>query len=249
MIPKLIIFDLDGTLFRGHEPLPGAVETVNALAGRGIRLAFVTNNSAETRASVSAKLVGMGFPATPETSYVSGMAAAARCEQLGFGRVFVVGEPGLETTLTDAGLEVVGENADAVVCGVCRTRWSYPLLDAAQQEIRRGAHFFATNADKTYPLEGGRLSPGAGAMVAAIEACSGTQAEVCGKPAPFLFDLAMQAAGVSAEETLAIGDRYETDILGGQAAGCHVALVLTGVETKPIEGVPTGETLADVLRF
>ena len=109
---------------------------------------------------------------------------------------------------------------------------NYEKIANASILIQNGAPFYATNPDKTYPHPRG-LMPGAGTILAAIETASlGVKPTVAGKPSPFLFQLAMQKMGVKPEETLMVGDRLETDMLGGQNAGCKTACVLSGVTAR-----------------
>lgn len=283
----LYIFDLDGTLWRGWEAIPGAVETVNLLRAEGSQIRYLTNNSSTERKDYVHKLRGLGFEASVEEVYSSATGSASRLVELGMRTVHVLGEPGLVNTLREAGLVVVNadeqgaiqpnlvtglgpvtpppprgegregahatslgevayrskEGPDALLVGICR-RLTYPLLNAAMQAGLKGARFFATNADKTFPMESGTLMPGAGSMVAAVEACIGRPPEVLGKPHPYLVELILREAGVRPSDALCVGDRLDTDILSGQAAGCDTFLVLTGVEKE----APKGQMWADDVR-
>jgi 4-nitrophenyl phosphatase len=107
--------------------------------------------------------------------------------------------------------------------------------------------FVATNRDATFPIEGGQLVPGAGAIVAALATCAGREPELVGKPDPFLIDWILRDAGVAPGDALVIGDRVETDIEAGQRAGCPVHLVLTGVTTTPPPGVAWSPDVVGVL--
>jgi 4-nitrophenyl phosphatase len=131
--------------------------------------------------------------------------------------------------MTRAGYQVVDQDADAVIVGI---DWNltYDKLKRATREIRRGAKFIGTNADKTFPTEEG-IVPGAGSILAALEAASGTAPIVIGKPERMMFDIAVDKMGVKPESTATLGDRLETDILGGQRAGLRSILVMTGVTT------------------
>jgi 4-nitrophenyl phosphatase len=91
--------------------------------------------------------------------------------------------------------------------------------------------FYATNPDKTFPTPRGEI-PGAGAWVSVIVTATGVQPIYAGKPAPYLIELARQRLGTSKIQTLVVGDRLETDIAGGQAAGCPVALVFSGISQR-----------------
>lgn len=243
------IFDLDGTLFRGNEPLPGAVETVKELRRRGGVIRYLTNNSSQTRTTYLEKLRSMGFEAEPEEVFSSAIGAATYCREEGLASAFVVGEAGLVSTLSGAGIEIVGSDerrADAVIAGIHRG-FTYDIASEAMQQILRGARFLATNTDATYPMEEGRLIPGAGAIVAAIATCSGASPMVIGKPNPFLVELVMREAGLSAPDVLVVGDRYETDIESGRRAGCDTHLVLTGVTKAAQAGQSWSEDLRGLL--
>ena len=253
---RLYILDLDGTLYRGAEPVSHAVETVSALRREGALIRFLTNNSGETRRFCVGKLNAMGYEAKPEEVFSTATGVAQLCREESIGTVFAVGEPGLIETLSEEGVEVLnagpgcmatpgaGGQAAAVIVGVCRS-FTYALLEAAMQQLLHGARFIATNTDNSYPLEGGRLQPGAGSMVAALATCSKREPEVVvGKPNPLMVWQIARSAGVAMSEVLCVGDRMETDILSGGNAGCDTHLVLTGVT-----GVaPEGQSWSDDLR-
>lgn len=240
---RLAIFDLDGTLYRGDEPIPGAPEAVQEMRNRGIQVRFLTNNSALSREAIAAKLTRLGFSCTPEECEGTGPAAAEVCVSRGISRARVIGEPGLHKVFEQAGIQPGDE---AVVAGICRN-FHYQHIHDALQCFLNGAAFIATNRDGTYPREGGRLEPGAGCMVAALEAAAGRAPVVIGKPEPFLVTKLMEQAGASPHETLMIGDRYETDIVAAQRAGCLSWMVLTGVTATLTNGQPGGSTLNDLL--
>ncbi|MBS1703980.1 MAG: HAD-IIA family hydrolase [Armatimonadetes bacterium] len=240
-------FDLDGTLYRGNEVVPGAAETVAALQGRGARILYVTNNSGLTKGDYVEKLGRLGFSASEDQIVTSGQAGADVCRLRGYQKVFLVGEPGLVATFRANGLEVVnaGEDgsvrpsdssADVVVSGICREALSYRLLDSAMQVAIQTQNYIACNGDLTYPIEGGKFSPGSGSIVAAIEACSGVKPFVAGKPNPTILTSAFDRLGIDAADTLMVGDRMDTDIACGRAAGCDTLLVLSGVAHEPVGG-------------
>jgi HAD superfamily hydrolase (TIGR01450 family) len=121
------------------------------------------------------------------------------------------------------------------------------LIDTALQVLRGGAVYIATNADKTFPLEAGRVSPGAGTIVAALTACSGVEPFIVGKPNPFILTSYFDLHEIKAEDVLMVGDRMDTDIECGRAAGCATALVLTGISTQAVAGVQTCRSLLELL--
>lgn len=238
------IFDLDGTLYRGNEAIPYAVDSVRSLSDQGALIRYVTNNSTQTREYFAEKLSRMGFPATHHQVVSSASGTAEYLVSQGLESAYVVGESGLGETLTEYGIQVTEDsNVDAVVVGLCR-HFSYDLMNEAMQRIRAGAKFVATNPDVTFPQEGGRFTPGAGSIVAAIQACSQTAPVIVGKPHPFLITATLAAAGLSPHECLVVGDRMDTDIDAGRAAGCPTFLVLTGVETV----IPVGQAGSEDLR-
>jgi len=254
---RAVLFDLDGTLYRGVTAIPGAVETVKALLDRGVLVRYITNNATMTRAAFVEKLTGMGFPALPNEVHSSATGTATYLFEEGVKTVFAVGMPGLVSTLRSNDIQVVNadedgvvrptaEQAEAVVVGLCRTL-SYPLLDGAMNQILSGARFVATNTDATYPLEGGRFCPGAGSIVASVRTCSGTEPFVVGKPKPFLVEAILREAGLRPEEALVVGDREDTDLAAGRAAGCPTYLVLSGVETFLPEGQMGADDVSGLL--
>jgi 4-nitrophenyl phosphatase len=240
------LFDLDGTLFRGDEPIPTAVAKVRELHEAGVLVRYVTNNSTQTRAYFAEKLGRMGYPCAPEEVVSSGFGTGRYLAEQGLKTAFVVGEPGLVSTLAEFGVRATDEaHPDAVVVGLCRS-FTYDLMREAMIRIRAGARFVATNPDPTYPVEGGGLIPGAGSVVAGIRTCSETEPFVVGKPNPFLIHAALADAGLQPEEALVVGDREDTDIESGRRAGCDTFLVLTGVATRIPEGQLGGEDLTQL---
>jgi 4-nitrophenyl phosphatase len=223
------IFDADGTLYRGEAVLPGAAEFIADLRRLGIPWLVATNNSTMPPAGVAARLTRMGIPATADDVINSSQVAAAYvAREMPGASVFMVGEAGVREALVAAGVALTEDwqAADAVVVGLDREATYARLRDAALA-IRRGARFIASNADRTLPTEHG-LIPGAGAVVAFLEIATDVQARVIGKPAPDIFLHALARIGTPAELTAAVGDRPETDIAAGQAAGLRTIGVLTG---------------------
>lgn len=254
---RAVLFDLDGTLYRGAEPIPGAVATDIALRERGILVRYVTNNATLTCAAFAAKLSAMGFPARPDEVVSSASGTAAHLVAQSIKTAYVVGMPGLVATLREVGIDVVNADAnglvspqaaqaEAVVVGMCKT-FDYALLEGAMNGIGAGAAFVATNPDATYPLEGDRFCPGAGSLVAAVQTCSGVAPFVVGKPKPFLIETILAEAGLRPEEALVVGDREDTDIAAGKAAGCPTYLVLTGVAKTIPAGQWGGESVERLL--
>ena len=224
-----VLFDLDGVLYRGTDPIDGAAEAVRDLRERGAGIAFVTNNSSRTPEQVAEKLRGLGIDARPDEVASSAVVTADFLAAGGGGSAFVVGETGIREALRKAGIEVLDgepEHADVVVVGV-DTGATYASLRTAALLVQRGARLVATNADRSYPVPEG-LWPGAGALLAVITTTTGREPEaVIGKPNTPVLEAALERAGGS--RPLVVGDRLDTDISGAAAAGWDSLLVLTGV--------------------
>jgi HAD superfamily hydrolase (TIGR01450 family) len=225
----VLLADLDGTLYRGRGAVPGAVEAVGDAKKRGVRTVYVTNNASRRPSDVAAHLAELGFPASDGDVVTSSQAAAAMlAQQLPAGaQVLVVGTDALAAEVTRVGLSLTerADDAVAVVQGHSPdTGWR--LLAEASVALRAGAVWVACNLDSTLPTERGLL-PGNGAMVSALRVATGREPQVAGKPAPELLRRAVQRTGAAA--ALMVGDRLDSDVEGGRAAGLATLLVLTGV--------------------
>ena len=224
-----LLLDLDGTLFRGHEPTPDAVKTLEKIDAHAL---YVTNNASRSADEVAAHLREMGFAATAGEVVTSAQSAARMlADRLTAGsKVLVLGTDSLAGEITAVGLQPVRLFADepvAVVQGLSMTIGWHDLAEAALA-IRSGALWVTANLDPTLPTERGLL-PGNGSMVAALRAATDTEPLVAGKPFPALMQDAL-ARGRYATP-LVVGDRLDTDIAGANAAGLPSLMVLTGVST------------------
>ncbi|MCI0503612.1 HAD-IIA family hydrolase [Candidatus Micrarchaeota archaeon] len=226
---KAAVFDLDGTLFLGRTPIPGAIETLRALRDAGTKTLFLTNAGTRTRKGVAEKLVGLGFAAQEREIYCGSYILAMHIRDKHPGKtVFPVGEPGLSEELEKNGIKVDAHGAGADIVAVCLDRTlTYEKLGKAHVLLRKGALFLATNKDHIFPTEKGTM-PGAGAIVAALEFSSERTPYVVGKPNPMAFELMMAEHGLKGSETLMVGDRLDTDIAFARNCGMKSALVLTG---------------------
>jgi len=236
---KSLVLDMDGVLWKESTPIGDLVEIFGTISRRGLKVCLATNNATRTPEQYLERLYGFGVKDLEVWQIVTSAEALARELEKRFlrrGAVYVIGETGLYKALTDSGFKVIdednwnpAESICAVVSGMDR-EINYAKLRRATLLIRQGVPFYATNPDRTFPTPEG-LAPGAGALAAALATASGVEPVFVGKPAPFMFDLARERLNTSPQETLIVGDRLETDIAGGQAAGCPVALVLSGVST------------------
>ncbi|BBX38140.1 HAD superfamily hydrolase [Mycolicibacterium mageritense DSM 44476 = CIP 104973] len=227
-----VLADLDGVVYRGPRAIDGATDALGKLVGEGKSLAYVTNNASRSCAEVAAHLRELGAPATADQVFGSALAGAellAR-EVASGSAVLVVGSQILADSVRAQGLVVVSawdDQPDAVIQGFSPAL-GWKDLAAAAYAITAGATWVATNMDMTLPQERG-LAPGNGTLVAAVAAATGKWPLVAGKPEAALFETAARHSGV--ERALVVGDRLDTDILGGNRAGMETALVLTGVDS------------------
>ena len=225
---KHLIIDMDGVLYLGDQPTPRLQEFFAFLRERPIRFILATNNSTRTPQDYADKLERMGVKVSPSEILVSGQATArflAREYPCGT-RAHVFGMSALKQAMTEEGFVLADEDVQLVVASMDR-EVTFEKLKRATLLIRGGARFIATNLDPTNPTEEGLL-PGTGAMIAALETASETKPQAIGKPEPTMYQLAMEQMGASPETTAAIGDRADTDILGGKRAGITTICVLSG---------------------
>ncbi len=225
------IFDLDGTVYLGDNAIPGAVQTIAALREQDCGVIFLSNKPLQPRDVYAKKLTRLGIPTSPDDVINSSQVLTQYLvQEMGDATVFIIGEQPLLDEMAAAGL-MISDNPgeiDVVVASFDRT-FDYRKLDIGYQALRLGARFFATNADRTCPIEGGDI-PDAAAVIGALEGCSGRKVElVAGKPSAMIVDMVLKVLDLNANDCLMIGDRLETDILMGNQAGMSTALVLTGV--------------------
>jgi 4-nitrophenyl phosphatase len=259
-LPSLVIFDLDGVVYRGEEPVPGAAGLVAAIHDAGRVVRFATNNSMATRQDYVGRLAAQGIHTTAEEIVTSVWATVEhlRAHQPDVHSVLTVGADGMRSELRAAGFdatyaadaapaewwgEPVSGSYDAVVAGL-DPRIEYRTLGIAAAVIRGGARFVATNADVRYPMPAGFV-PGAGAIIAALRAASGVDPIVIGKPEPAMFRAILESCGVPPAEALVIGDNPDADVVAARRAGIPVALVLTGIADQRVADTLEGDRRPD----
>jgi len=229
-----LIIDMDGVLYRESDAIPGLVDFFGFLRQRDTRFVLATNNSTRTPAQYVEKMAGMGVQITPADLITSAQATAAYLREISppGTPVYAVGQVGLTTALQEAGFVLDSRRVEFVVAGL-DVHLTYEKLKTATLLIHRGARFIGTNPDVTLPTAEG-LAPGAGAILAAIQASTGVAPTVIGKPEPTMFQQAMARLGAAPADTAALGDRLETDILAAQRTGILSLLVLSGVTDRAL---------------
>ena len=260
---RLVIFDLDGVMYRGDEPIGGARELVDFLHAAGVAVRFATNNSMVPRAGYVERLSAMGI-ATGIDEIVTSTSATVehlRRHAPEVRSVLAIGADGMRAELAAAGLEVtmadeirsaghdggpLDRRHDAVIVGLDPDA-DYWSLAVAMSAVAGGARLIATNADARYPTPRGFL-PGAGAILAALTTATGVTPEVIGKPAPAMFTAILEASGIGADEAVVVGDNPDADVVGAHRAGIAAILVLTGVadalSAAALEGLRQPEAVA-----
>lgn len=259
---RLAIFDLDGVIYRGERPVPGAVELVTRLQAAGVLIRFATNNSMVARGGYVERLRSMGITTAIDEVVTSTWATAEHLRRTApdVRRILAVGAPGMLDELRAGGYEAtaaadaapaayaggpLAARFDAVVAGLDPTI-DYRRIAVAAAAVRGGARFVATNADRRYPTPEGFL-PGAGSIVAAIAAACEMEPEVIGKPEPAMFRAILDAARIGPEEAVVIGDNPDADMVAARRAGIASVLVLTGVADRRLAEALDGDRRPDAV--
>jgi arabinose operon protein AraL len=231
---KGFIFDLDGTVYLSDKLIPGADKVIGLLREKGKKVVFLSNKPIQTREDYASKLTRLGISTRPEEVINSSLVMTNYLKKIApNAKIFVVGEVPFIEELKGAGFTITDEpkEVEYVVVAFDRT-FDYRKLNISFQAIKLGAHFVATNPDRTCPVEGGEIPDCAG-MIAAIEAVTQKKVEVIvGKPSPLMIQAAMDAMGLRPDECILIGDRLETDIRMGKESGIATGIVLTGVTNE-----------------
>jgi glycerol-1-phosphatase len=222
-----VLLDLDGTVYLGHGAVPGAAEAIAALRGAGVRLAFVTNDPVSARDDYAERLGAIGIEVgTDELVTCAWATAQLVAEERPGARVLALGSAAWLDEHRLAGAELVDDYRDAEVLSLGGDwTFGYQELEASIRAVLGGAAFYGSNRDATFPNVDGP-SPGAGALLAAVEYATGVRARCAGKPETGMFHEAERLLGPG--RYLMVGDRLDADVAGAHAAGMDAALVLTG---------------------
>jgi 4-nitrophenyl phosphatase len=248
-----LVLDMDGVLWRSLTPIGNLAEIFRCIKARRLEIVFATNNGTRTPEQYVDLLRGFGLEAETWQIVTSSLVLAHMLsrELPGGGSVYAIGEEGLIKALHEKNFATLSmdeaDKADAVVIGMDRHISVKKFAEAALL-VQKGIPFYATNPDKTFPTPRGKI-PGAGSWISVISTATGISPVYAGKPSPALVDMACQRLGMPKESVLVVGDRLDTDIAAGQAAGCPVALVLSGVSSR-MEAVawrPRVDIIADDL--
>ena len=248
---KNYLIDMDGVLVSGRAIIPGADQFVARLKERQVEFLVLTNNPLYTPGDLAHRLQAMGLNIPAERIFTSAMATARFLDsQKPKGTAFVIGESGLTWALHELGYVITDIEPDYVVLGETHG-YNYAQITKAVRLIAGGARFVATNPDPSGPSEHG-LEPACGAMAALIEKATGIQPFFVGKPNPLMMRSALNYLHAHSEETVMIGDRMDTDIVGAVSSGLDTILVLSGVTQRedivkyPYQPTCILESIADI---
>lgn len=230
---KAFFIDIDGVINKGSQLIPGAIDFVEKLKQGSYKFLFITNNSYFTPEELRDRMSALGINVEAEHFYTSAMATASflRYQRKCF-RAYVIGGKGLKRELEAVGVSLTSKNPDYVIVGETE-EYDYERIIEATHLILEGAKFIATNQDITGPTQRGPV-PACGALVAPIEKVTGVKAYFLGKPNPAMMYWARKRLKVHSVNSFMIGDRMDTDIVGGLEAGMTCCLVLSGVTTIEI---------------
>ena len=244
------LIDLDGVVYIGNKPISGSIKTLLILKDLGKNLIFLTNDPRSSVKDYSEKLNKFGLPAKPQDIITSSMSIAyyikSKHKDVNHKKAYVVGSKALKDEIKRIGLELVAgkraESADFVIIGG-HPGFRYEEIKISSFAIRNGAYFYATSRDPYIPTEEG-LVPATGAVLASIEVASGQKAIIGGKPEKIIFEVAIKKRQLHPNKRIAVvGDRLDSDIIGGKRAGVKTILVLSG-STKERD-LYTGDVIPD----
>jgi HAD superfamily hydrolase (TIGR01450 family) len=229
-----VLLDLDGCVWVGDETTNGAAEAIAELRAAGKALAFITNDSRHSPEAYVRKLWALGVRASLEEVVTAGGAVQHVLADREPGRpTSVIGSRAVLRHVADAGQRIVNgtprETDAEMVIVAAHEEFDFGQLRTATRAVLGGAEMIAADRDPTFPTGDG-ISPGTGAIVAALEFATGRAAQIVGKPQPQVFHTALDRLGQGA--TLVVGDRLDADLEGAAAASLDAAIVLTGVTSE-----------------
>ncbi len=229
---KSFILDMDGVIYTGSKLIAGAKEFVESLKQGDYKFLFLTNNSYHTPLDIRKRLLKMGIDVGEDYFYTSAMATASflKVQRPNGCSAYVIGGKGVVDELQKADIEITSKNPDYVIVAETE-QYDYAKIIEATLLIQEGAKFIATNPDLTGPSLRGPV-PACGALVAPIEKVTGVRPYFMGKPNPAMMFWARKKLGVHSANCFMIGDRMDTDIVGGLESGMTTCLVLTGVTDR-----------------
>lgn len=227
MEPEAILIDLDGVLYTGDTPVPGAREAIGYLEEHGYPYRVVSNTTRSSRPTIASRLASLGFAIPASFIFTPAMAAAAAMTAAGRTRAALLATRDVAGELVAAGIQECDTGVQYVVVGDAGDLLTYASLNAAFRHLLRGADLIALEKDRSWMGADGMMLS-AGPFVTALEYASGKTARVMGKPSPDFFALALASLGVQPGQAVMIGDDVVTDVGGAISCGLSGILVRTG---------------------
>ena len=227
---KTAALDLDETVYYGSNIIDGALDVINALKEKNIKVIFVTNNSTKLRSQIADKLCGMGIECIEEDIMTAAYVAACFAKENNLKNVYVSGTDMLKKEFTDIGISCteIPEEAENLIIG-CDSKYTYDKMTLALRAGLNSKNIYSCNADRYFISDGEKIYPGCGGMVAAIEWCCNKKCDaMIGKPGTYMLDYICRTNGLKNEELIVIGDTYETDIAMAKEKGCPSILIGDG---------------------
>lgn len=234
---KTMLFDLDGTMYRGPQPIEAGIRAVNFCAEHHIPYLFLTNNSMRTPEENVKHMTDMGYTNVHAEDFVnSAMAAADYAARLDPNKrkAWMIGQNGMRQALFNEGFEITDDHPDYVFIGLDKTA-DYATYSKALAMLLDGAMLIGTNHDRILAKPGG-FEVGNGAVVTLFEYATGKPSPKIGKPDLPILETALKKAGISKEDAIIIGDNLETDVALGYNNQVQTVFVQSGVhQEKDIE--------------
>ena len=225
------MIDMDGTVYKGGIPIPGAVDFIESLKSHGIPFVFLTNNSAHRRTHYLEKLLRMGFDVTLDNVLTSTVATARFIlSQRPGARVYPIAADDVIDDLKASGLDIVDSDPDVVLLAFDRTI-TYEKINKGYRFIMEGAELIATHPDDLCPTED-FYDVDIGPFIRMFEQMSGTSAIVIGKPNRSMLEMAASEMDCDIDDIVMVGDRLYTDIRMAVDAGVVSVAVLSGETTE-----------------
>ena len=224
---KAVAFDLDGTIYYGDTLADKSLELTKSLREMGVKVFYFTNNSIKTREEIFEKLSDMGLELSINDVYTSAYATALYARENKLRKVYCMGSEGLIRELEKNGIQVIndGKNVDGIIVGF-DTEFNYDKLSRALSILQKGCKLIVCNRDRNYLVENGRLLPGLGPIVAAIEYSYAKKADyMVGKPNTYMLKILAKEHKLRNNEILVVGDSYETDIKMARRYRCPSILI------------------------
>ncbi len=225
-----LLVDLDGVVYIGDDPVPGAAGVISWLQEEGCPFRFVSNSTRKSVRGIARRLSEMGIQAGPDRIVTPAVAAAGLARQRGWSRAFLVTAEGAKEDLSGAGIVACEDACDCVMVGDCGEGFTYATLNRAFRLAIGGVPVLALEKDRYFRDTDG-LSLSAGPFVAALEYATGRNAELVGKPGPSYFREALASLGLEPGEVAMVGDDVISDVQGAMDTGMAGILVQTGKYT------------------